>query len=262
VIFWINLPLGLLAMLMSNAVLKGLPSLARPHKLDILGSLLMMSAAVSMLLALTSGGVRFPWVSTPIISLLMLSAVLWLLFTWRLRTAPEPFLPLEILSNPVVRLGTMLAACNLGCFIGLTIFVPMYFALVLGLSASLSGLSLLPLLIVMNIGAALAGRGLAFFKHYKRVPMFGLGVSLAALISLAIDPQQSLISVLIHLSAVGFGIGTVYPVATVAVQNAVSRQQLGIATGTMNFFRALLSAIIVAALGAIILGGINLKGGG
>jgi MFS family permease len=68
--------------------------------------------------------------------------------------------------------------------------------------------------------------------------------------------------VLIHLSAVGFGIGTVYPVATVAVQNAVSRQQLGIATGTMNFFRALLSAIIVAALGAIILGGINLKGGG
>lgn len=66
---------------------------------------------------------------------------------------------------------------------------------------------------------------------------------------------------LIHLGAAGIGIGTVYPVATVAVQNAVPRYQLGIATGTLNFFRALLSAIIVAGLGAIILGGINMKSG-
>ena len=92
--------------------------------------------------------------------------------------------------------------------------------------------------------------------------MVGLSISVLALISLTIDPQQSLTSVLIHLGAVGLGIGTVYPVATVAVQNAVPRHQLGIATGTMNFFRALLSAVIVAGLGAIILGGINLKGGG
>jgi MFS family permease len=68
--------------------------------------------------------------------------------------------------------------------------------------------------------------------------------------------------VLIHLAVVGLGIGTVYPVATVAVQNAVQRHQLGIATGSMNFFRALFSAIIVAGLGAIILGGINVKSGG
>jgi hypothetical protein len=68
--------------------------------------------------------------------------------------------------------------------------------------------------------------------------------------------------VLIHLGVVGAGIGTVYPVATVAVQNAVQRHQLGIATGSMNFFRALFSAIIVAGLGAIILGGVNLKSGG
>jgi EmrB/QacA subfamily drug resistance transporter len=262
VIFWINLPLGILAMVMSNTVLKGLPSLARPHKLDILGSLLMMAAAVSLLLALTSGGMRYPWVSTPIIGLLMLSAVLWVLFIWRLRTAPEPFLPLTMLANPVVRFGTMLSACNLSCIIGLTIFVPMYFELVLGLSASLSGLSLIPLMVVSNVGAAFAGRGLGYFTHYKRVPMVGLTISLVALLSLTIDPQQSLTSVLIHIGAVGLGIGTVYPVATVAVQNAVPRQQLGIATGTMNFFRALLSAIIVAALGAIILGGINVKGGG
>src|SRR4029077_10926812 len=93
-------------------------------------------------------------------------------------------------------------------------------------------------------------------------PMVGLSISVLALTSLAIDPQQSLPMVLIHLGAVGLGIGTVYPVATVAVQNAVPRHQLGIATGTLNFFRALLSSVLVAGLGAIILGGVNLKSGG
>jgi MFS family permease len=262
VIFWINIPLGLLALYMSNAVLKGLPSVARPHKLDVLGSLLMMAAAVSLLLALTSGGVRFAWTSAPILGLLVVSAVLWLLFIHRLRTAPEPFLPLNILSNQVVRTGILLSSFNMSCIIGLTIFIPIYFEMVQGLSSSLSGLALIPLMVVSNVGAAVAGRGLGYFHHYKRVPMIGLSISVAALISLTIDPQQSLTSVLIHLGAIGLGIGTVYPVATVAVQNAVPRHQLGIATGTMNFFRALLSAVIVAGLGAIILGGINVKGGG
>jgi MFS family permease len=94
------------------------------------------------------------------------------------------------------------------------------------------------------------------------VPMVGLSISVAAMTSLAFNPHQSLLLVLLHLAAVGVGIGTVYPVSTVAVQNAVPRHQLGIATGTMNFFRALLSSIIVAVLGAIVLGGINLKSGG
>jgi EmrB/QacA subfamily drug resistance transporter len=261
-IFWINLPLGVIAAWLCNRVLQELPTVTRPHKLDVAGSILMMAAAVALLLALTSGGVRFPWASAPIIGLLIASVILWGLFVWRLRTAPEPFLPLSILSNQVVRTGTLLAACNLGAIIGLTIFVPLYFELVMGLSSSLSGLSLIPLMVVSNVGAVLAGRGLGYFRHYKRVPMVGLVVSLVALFSLAVDPQQSLTSVLIHLGAAGFGIGTVYPVATVSVQNAVARHQLGIATGTMNFFRALFAAVIVAILGAIILGGVNLKGGG
>jgi MFS family permease len=191
-----------------------------------------------------------------------LSGLLWVLFIGRLRTAPEPFLPLNILSNQVVRTGILLSSFNMSCIIGLTIFIPIYFEMVQGLSSSLSGLALIPLMVVSNIGAAVAGRGLGYFHHYKRVPMVGLSISVAALMSLTIDPQQSLTSVLIHLGAIGLGIGTVYPVATVAVQNAVPRHQLGIATGTMNFFRALLSAVIVAGLGAIILGGINVKGGG
>jgi MFS family permease len=183
-------------------------------------------------------------------------------FVLRLRTAPEPFLPLSILSNQVVRTGTVLSAGNMSTMIGLTIFIPLYFESVMGLSSSLSGLALIPLMVLSNIGAIFAGRSLGWVQHYKRIPMAGLLISVLALVSLAWQPYQSLPLVLAHLAAVGVGIGTVYPVATVAVQNAVPRHQLGIATGTLNFFRALLASILVAVLGAIVLGGVNLKSGG
>ncbi len=260
-IFWINIPLGLLAFAISNQTLKRLPRQERPHKLDVLGSVLMMTAAVSLLLALTSGGVRYPWMSAPVLGLFAASAALWVLFVVRLRAAAEPFLPLNILSNKVVRWGTLLSACNVSSMIGLTIFMPLYFEAVMGLSSSLSGMALIPLMVVSNIGAVVSGRALGWVHHYKRVPMVGLTISVAALVSLAWNPYQPLWMVLMHLGAVGAGIGTVYPVATVAVQNAVPRHQLGIATGSFNFFRSLLSAVIVALLGAILLGGINLKGG-
>jgi EmrB/QacA subfamily drug resistance transporter len=260
-IFWINIPLGLLAFWLSDRALKRLPKPARKHKLDVLGSVLMMTAAVSMLLAITSGGVRYPWLSPPILGLFALSATLWTLFVLRLRTAPEPFLPLNILGNQVVRTGTLLSACNVSSMIGLTIFLPLYFESVMGLSSTASGLALIPLMVVSNLGAVFAGRSLGWVHHYKRVPMVGLTISVAALTSLAWQPYQPLPLVLLHLAAVGVGIGTVYPVATVAVQNAVPRHQLGIATGSFNFFRSLLASLIVALLGVILLGGINLKGG-
>src|ERR1019366_10251267 len=100
-IFWINIPLGFLAFLASREALKRLPRHERPHKLDILGSLLMVAAAIALLLALTSGGTRFPWSSVPILGLFALSASLWVVFATRLLWAPEPFLPLSILANQV-----------------------------------------------------------------------------------------------------------------------------------------------------------------
>ena len=260
-IFWINIPLGLLAFIMSDKTLKRLPRNDRPHKLDVIGSMLMMAASVALLLGLTSGGVSYPWMSAPVLGLFALSVALWICFILRLRAAPEPFLPLNILANKVARMGTLLSACNVSSMIGLTIFVPLYFESVMGLSSSASGLALIPLMVVSNLGAVFSGRSLAWVRHYKRLPMAGLTISIASLASLAWNPLQTLPVVLLHLAAVGIGIGTVYPVATVAVQNAVPRHQLGIATGSLNFFRSLLSAVIVAILGAILLGGMNLKGG-
>ena len=130
-IFWINLPMGLAALGMTSNVLKRVPFHPRKHKLDLIGAALMVTAAVAMLLALSWGGRKFDWISAPIGALLLGSAVLWGLFGWRLMTAQEPFLPLTVLGNPVVRCAALAGACAMATLVGMTIFVPLYFEVVL-----------------------------------------------------------------------------------------------------------------------------------
>ena len=134
-IFWINLPLGLAALGMTSNVLKRVPYHPRKHQLDVIGALLMMAAAVALLLALSWGGRKFDWISAEFGALLLASAILWGLFAWRLVTTEEPFLPLAVLGNPVVRCAALAGACNMATLVGMTIFVPLYFEVVLHLSA-------------------------------------------------------------------------------------------------------------------------------
>jgi EmrB/QacA subfamily drug resistance transporter len=263
VIFWINLPLGLLAYWMTSAALKRLPRHERPHKLDVLGAFLITSATVTLLLALSWGGTRYPWGSAQIIALVGLSILLWLLFAWRLRSADEPLIPLAILANPVVRHGTIAAGFGMGTFIGLTIYLPLYFETVVGLSAAYSGLGLLPLTCGPVLGATLSGRALARLTHYKRVPVAGLGVALVGMALLTVYAgRMPLLPFGLLLALVSCGFGTMLPVATVSIQNAVAFHQLGTATAVANFFRQLGGALIVAVFGAIVLGGVGTSGAG
>jgi EmrB/QacA subfamily drug resistance transporter len=257
-IFWINLPLGLIALGMTSNVLKLVPFHARKHRLDLIGAGLMMTAAVALLLALSWGGRRFEWISAEIGALFLSSAVLWGLFAWRLIKAEEPFLPLSVLGNPVVRCAALAGACNMGTLVGMTIFVPLYFEVVLHLSASQSGMGLIPLMGATVVSSTLAGRAMMHVEHYKRMPLIGLTVAILALVPLSIWPgTMPLVPVLLLMTVVGSGLGTMFPVSTVALQNAVARSQMGIATGAANFFRALFSALVVAILGAIVLGGLG-----
>ena len=261
-IFWINVPLGALAYLLTNNLLKRLPRHERPHKLDIVGATLMMTATLSLLLALTWGGTRYAWASPTILGLVAASVMLWLLFALQLARAPEPFLPISILRNAVVRMGTAAASSAMGTMIGLTILVPLYFETVLRLSAGQSGLALIPLMAATTVTSTLTGQAMGRFTHYKRVPIVGMLTSIAALGVLAWAPGGMSVTVVAGLLfLVGAGLGTVFPVTTVSVQNAVSHQELGTATAAMNFFRSLASAVLVAAFGAIVIGGIGLGGG-
>ncbi|RDJ25160.1 MFS transporter [Bosea caraganae] len=262
-IFWINLPIGLFAYYMTNSALKRLPRHERPHKLDLLGAALMTSATMTLLLALSWGGVRYPWASVQIYGLIGLSVLFWIGFAARLRMADEPLIPPDILANPVVRAGTIAAGFGMGTFIGLTIYLPLYFETVAGLSAANSGMGLIPLSCGTVIGATMSGRAMTKLTHYKRVPMVGLTIALIGTALIVVYAgRMPLIPFVCVLAVISLGLGTLLPVATVSIQNAVQLHQLGTATATANFFRQIGGALIVAVFGAIVLGGMGTSGAG
>jgi EmrB/QacA subfamily drug resistance transporter len=257
-IFWINLPLGAVALVMTERALRRLPRNDRPHQLDVIGAALMVGAALALMLALSWGGVRYPWGSLRIVTLIASSGALWVLFALRLLTAREPFIPLAILHGRVTSTITIAAFFSIGTIIGVTIYMPLYCQTVLGVSASLSGLALIAYMGGATLGSLVSTRVIVRMKHYMRVPILGLVVAIAALAALAVDPAgHTLGTVVVLLTVLGFGVGPMYPVSTIVMQNVVKPHQLGTATGTLNFFRTLGGALVVAIFGAIVLGGIG-----
>ncbi|HWM49165.1 MAG TPA: MDR family MFS transporter [Xanthobacteraceae bacterium] len=262
VVFWVNVPLGLAAAYMINRQLKRLPVNYRKHKLDLFGATLMISSAILLLLALTWGGVRYPWLSSTILLLVACALALGLAFAYRVAHEPEPFLPLAVLANPVVRTGTFAVSCAIGVSIGLTVFMPLYYENVYHLSAADSGLALIPIAVMTTPGSVASGRVMMYFDRYKWFPLIGLSCATVAMVVMAVWPRLPLWAVIVALSVFGAGAGTVFSCTTVCIQNAVSRYHVGTATGVMNFFRALASALVVAIIGAIILAGVGAGPGG
>jgi EmrB/QacA subfamily drug resistance transporter len=252
-IFWLNVPLCLAAALLSNRKLKLVPQHERAHKIDLVGAALMMAAAIALLLALTWGGTRYFWLSQQIVSLLIAAAVLSTAFIWWVSRVPEPFLPIAVLNNPVMRVGSITTACTQGVNVGLTIFVPLYYELVHGLSATDSGLALIPIVMMTTPGSYLSGRAMLYLNHYKWVPIVLLSLATVAVALLAIYPVMPVWTVAAIMCLVGMGTGSSYPVVTVSIQNAILHREIGVAMGAMNFFRALASSFVVAIMGAIML---------
>jgi predicted MFS family arabinose efflux permease len=189
-----------------------------------------------------------------VLGLIAASVVAWALFAVRLLTAAEPFVPLAVMSNPVVATGTASNFFVVGAMVALSIYIPVYFEAVVGLSASQSGLALLALTGGTVTGAQIAGRIMTWTPHYKRGPSFGLALSTAVTAVLAFASSSLPFWLFDTLLAIaGVGIGTIFPVTTISIQNAVAPHQLGTATAAFNFFRSLGSAILVAVFGAIFL---------
>jgi MFS family permease len=252
-IFWINLPMGALALVMSYRALARLPRNEHPHTLDWIGAALMVGAALALMLAMTWGGIRYPWMSWPIAALIAGSAVLWLLFARRIVTAAEPFVPAMVLSDRSVAGIVAASFFSIGAVAGLSFFMPLYLEFSLQATALMSGLALIAFMIGITLGAMAAATGLARYRHYKRIPLAGLLLAIAALITLAANLHLPLAAVAALLLLAGSGIGPMYPVTTVLIQNAVQSHQTGVATGTLNFFRLLGGTIVVAGFGAIML---------
>ncbi|MDG4852177.1 MULTISPECIES: MDR family MFS transporter [unclassified Mesorhizobium] len=254
-IFWINLPIGFLAMAIINNPLKKLPIAAKHHRIDGLGAVLLVIATALLLLALNWGGSTYPWFSPEILGLVACSAVFWALFALRLLRASEPLISLEVLSNRIVLAGTLSMFLLQAANIGASVYLPVYLQSVVGLSVSESGIAMLGLLLGTVAGATFSGRMIPRFVHYKRIAMVGVSLAIACIgVLSAIATHASLLEVEILTTLIGLGSGTTFPVSTVSVQNAVDRAHLGVATGVLTFLRTLGGALGVALLGAVALG--------
>ena len=143
-----------------------------------------------------------------------MSLALIIAFVWWLRRAPEPFLPLNLLRNPVMCAGTAATSCTLGAVLGLTVYLPLYFQVVHGLSAVEAGLALIPIVVMTVPGSMLSGRSMMHLDRYKVSAIVGASISIASVTALVIWPAMPLTGVVVALTLIGFGAGTVYPVAT------------------------------------------------
>src|SRR6266851_6995419 len=254
-IFWINLPLGLAALLIAERALRKLPVEHRRSPIDYASIALLSGATVLLLLVLSLGGQRLAWTSPEILALAALAVVLGILFVRAQRRSGDPILPPRFLGDRVV--GPSLAAIFIiyGGYLVLAVLAPVYFQVALGAPVSEAGLLMIPLLLSSAITANVAGRWTRRSGRYKRPPLVGLPVTVLALAVLALlaEHLSTTVASLIFMVA-GFGMGPIFPCSTVAAQNAVDRRDLGAVSGAIGFARALGGAILVAAASALVLG--------
>jgi EmrB/QacA subfamily drug resistance transporter len=251
-IFYINLPLGIAALAVTNRVLR-LPMRKREVKIDWWGALLLVAGVSSILLATQSGGTDYPWNSIQIVGLFALGGLLLVGFVLRERIAPEPILPLELFRVQIFTVANVVSFVSGIAMFGALAFLPQYLQLVHGVSATMSGLLLLPLLaglLVMSIGS---GQYISRTGNYRWFPLAGtILVTVGLFLLIHLGAHTSLVTVGLDILIFGAGLGLFIQVLTLVVQNAVPMHQMGVATSSVTFFRSMGGAIGTSALGAVL----------
>lgn len=262
-VFYVNLPVGILALVMIAVGLRKPPS-GQVRPIDYAGALLLTGATTALLLLLAWGGTEFPWASLDSAAMAAGTAVLAGLFLWRETRAPEPLIRLSLFRNPVYARGVAVGGMMAFAMLGSTVFLPLYFQLVLGMDPAAAGAMMLPQVVGMVLTSVVGGRIVARLGRNRPFLLAGLGLeavalaSLAAFAFIAAPPGIFLIS----MGALGLGMGMGMPNLTTAVQNAVAHRELGAATGAMTFARSLGGALGVAGSGAIMSGRLAAAFGG
>ena len=251
-IFYINLPLGIAALIVTNRVLR-LPLRKRHVLIDWWGALLLVAGVSCILLGTQSGGTDYPWSSWHIVGLFVLGALFLIGFGFREALAPEPILPLELFRMQIFTVSNIVAFVSGVAMFGALAFLPQYLQLVHGVSATESGLLLLPLLgglLVMSISSGLYISRTGKYRWFPLVGTIGVTAGLALLTRLG--AHTSLVVVSLDILVFGCGLGLFMQVLTLVVQNAVPMKQMGVATSSVTFFRSMGGAIGASALGAVL----------
>ena len=256
-VFYVNLPIGAAALSLIVSSLH-LPVERTRVRVDYLGAALLAGGLTCFLLLTTWGGRQYAWDSVEIAGLAVGALALLAAFVAQERRAPEPILPLRLFREPVFVVVSAALFLTTLAFFAVIVFMPVYLQVATGASATGSGLLLLPLLIGATASTAAAGRAISRTGRYKVFPIAGLAlmtVGLTLLSGIGASTPYGGVAAILVLFGVGFGM--VSQVLTIAIQNAVERSDLGIATASANLFRSLGGSVGVAVFGAIFAGRID-----
>jgi EmrB/QacA subfamily drug resistance transporter len=251
-IFYVNLPIGLAALVVTSAVLK-MPVVRRDHKIDYLGAVTVVAAVTSLLLYLDWRGRDYGWTDPWALVLLAAAFALTGLFILIERRAAEPILPLRLFRNPVFTVGNIYAFLAGVAMFGVIIFLPLYLQGVKGFSPTMSGLALIPAIIGIFSTSITSGQLITRIGKYKPYPIIGavvLIISLLALSRLEVDTPYWQAAIYMYLFGAGLGF-TMQTIVT-AVQNAVEFRDLGAATSAVTFFRQMGGSVGAAVFGAVL----------
>src|SRR4051794_3305481 len=250
-VFYVNLPIGAVALTVVTTTLDHTVPGGRP-RIDWTGAALLAAGLTAILLVMTRGGREYAWDSAPVAGLAIAAVALLAGFIARERRAAEPILPLRLFRDPVFDVVSVVLFLTPCAFFAAIVFTPLYLQVVTGASATSSGLLLLPMMLSAAASTAVSGRLISKTGRYKRFPVAGLAIMAAGLLLLSrMDEMTPRALVSLYLVVFGLGFGMVSQVLTVAVQNAVPRADIGIATASANLFRALGGSVGVALFGAI-----------
>jgi EmrB/QacA subfamily drug resistance transporter len=250
-VFYVNLPIGAVALAVVAAVLPGKLSRAQ-HSIDYLGTVLLAGAATSLVLLTSLGGSTYPWSSAPIFIMGAAAVVLGAAFVWAEGRAAEPVIPLHLFRNRVFSASGAIGFVVGFAMFGAIAYLPQYMQIVKGVSPTVSGLRLLPLMAGLLTTSIVSGRLVSRWGRYRIFPIVGtatMTVGLYLLSHLGVATSQWLVS--LYMLVLGAGIGLSLQVLVVAVQNAVSYTDLGAATGGVTFFRSIGGSFGVATFGAV-----------
>lgn len=251
-VFLINIPLGILALVVTAAVLP--EGIRRTTvKIDYLGSVLIMGGITCLVLLTTWGGTEYAWSSPTTIGLGLASLVLIGAFVAVERRAEEPILPLRLFSDRVFSVSSAVSFIIGLAMFGAISFLPLFLQIVGGASATDSGLLMTPLMAGMLVTSIIAGRAVSRTGRYKVFPVAGTATAAVGLFLLStMGTSTTYLQSSAYMVVLGIGLGLTMQILVLSVQNSVPVRDLGVATSAVNFFRSMGGSIGVAVFGAIL----------
>lgn len=252
--FWINIPVAVVVLVVA---MTAIPALGRTRGaprpvIDTAGIVFIGLAASGLTLATSWGGTEYPWTSPMILGLFVGSVVALGIFIRVELRAAEPILPLRLFGDPVFTVCCILAFIVGFAMLGAMTFLPTYMQFVDGVSATVSGLRTLPMVVGMLITSIGSGSIVGRTGRYKIFPILGTAIMTLAFVLLSrMDPDTSTLRQSLYLFVLGAGIGLCMQVLVLIVQNTVSFSDLGVATSGVTFFRTIGSSFGAAIFGSL-----------